>query len=129
MKAIKFLGLALLALAFAACSSSTPESVTKDMLTQLKKGDYEKIVNSMYFKKEMSKDDKAGMASLFKEKVQPQIDQHEGIKSFEIGEVQLSEDGNSAVVAYTINYGDGTSKQDTNDVVKVDGKWMTSSGK
>ncbi len=130
MKKIKLLGLALITLAFAACTSSnTPEGATKDMLTQLQKGNYEKIVDMMHFSKELSKEDKAQMVALFQGKVQPEIEKHEGIASFEIGEVTMAEDGEHANVAYTINYGDGTSKPSKNEVIKVDGKWMNDAGK
>ena len=63
------------------------------------------------------------------EKITKHIEKKQGIASYEVGEVTMAEDGNSALVEYTVRYGDGTEETEKIDVVKVDGKWLLDSGK
>lgn len=41
----------------------------------------------------------------------------------------MTEDGNSAIVTYKQHYGDGSVKEDTQKMIKVDGKWLMDIGK
>ena len=41
----------------------------------------------------------------------------------------MAEDGKTANVSYTLKYGDGSTKEDNEDLIQVDGKWMINSGK
>ena len=130
MKKILFsVCVAFVAFLFSACSSSGPEGVVTEYIECLQKGNYEKIVDLMHFKKELSDSDREQLVSMLKEKVSQSLEEKQGIASFSIDDVNLAENGEAATVKYTINYGDGTSKTDEGDVVKADGKWQIDTGK
>ena len=63
------------------------------------------------------------------DKVKKQNEKKGGIESWEIEPVEMAEDVESAVVKYTVKYGDGSENKDKQKVVKIDGKWMLESGK
>lgn len=129
-KIFRLLSIALVALVFAACgSSNTPEAVTAKYLDNLKNGKYEAALNQMHFKTELTKEQKDQLVAMIQEKASEQINKKGGIQSFDIKEAQVAEDGQSAKVLYTINYGDGSTKDDNEKLVCVDGKWMIDSGK
>lgn len=129
-KVINLLSIALMAIAFAACSSNNnPEGVVTEYLKALQKNDSQKIISLFHFSKEMSDEDLAQYAQMIDEKVAKQNEKKQGIASYEIGEVVMAEDGQSAVVHYTIHYGDGSDQNDKQKAVLVDGKWMLDSGK
>ena len=99
------------------------------MLKSYQKGDYAAVVDQMHFSKEMSKEDKDQLVQLFAAKDRPEVEKKGGVASFELGEVEVAEDGQSARVKYVINYGDGSQKEDDQKVILVDGKWVLDSGK
>ena len=92
-------------------------------------GQYEEAIDLFYFKKNLTDGDKQQYASLMRDKMAKDIDKKGGLKGAEITNVQLSEDGNSAQVDYTLKYGDGSAKSEKGKVVKVDGVWKLDSGK
>ena len=83
----------------------------------------------MQFKKELSDTDKEQVVELLSDKMGKSLESKQGIASFSVEKADLAEDGESANVSYTINYGDGTSKSDGIKVVKVDNEWKIDSGK
>ena len=129
-KVMNLLSLALVMAVFAACSSTgSPESVVKAYLKALQNNDSQKVVELFHFSKEMSEKELNGYAQMIDEKVSKQNEKKQGIASYEIDEVVMAENEESAVVRYTIHYGDGTSQSDKQKVVKVNGKWLLDSGK
>lgn len=128
-KFVSMLGALMLVLAFTACSSNSPEGVVKKYYDCVGKGQYEEAIELLHFKKEMTDKDKQQMASLIREKGTKEMDKKGGISSVEINNVEMSEDGETAVVDATVKYGDGSTKSDQNKVVKVDGEWKIESGK
>ena len=130
-KLISLLTVALVAFAFSACSSSedAPKKVVETYLSASQKKDSKKVVELFHFSKEVSAEDKESYEQLLDEKITKDIEKKQGIASYEVGEVTMAEDGNSALVEYTIRYGDGTEETEKIDVVKVDGKWLLDSGK
>ena len=56
-------------------------------------------------------------------------DEIEEKKEIEIVSEEMAEDGNSAIVTYKQHYGDGSVKEDTQKMIKVDGKWLMDIGK
>lgn len=128
-KIISILSLALVALAFVSCSSNSPEGVVQAYFGHVQKGQYEEAIDLLYFKKGLSEKDKEQLVNMFREKGTKEYDKKGGISSVVIDNVQMQEDGNAALVNYTIKYGDGSAKSDKNKVVKVDGKWLLDSGK
>lgn len=126
----RLMAMAIVVLAFAACgSNNSPEGTVEKMLKSYQKGDYAAVIDQMHFSKEMSKEDKDQLVQLFAAKDRPEVEKKGGIASFELGEVEVAEDGQSARVKYVINYGDGSQKEDDQKVILVDGKWVLDSGK
>lgn len=120
-------------LIMASCSStSTPSGALKTYMTALQKGDYEKFaegINLANLSEEEQKEGREGFAALLKEKGQKELSRHGGIKDFEILSEEITEDGNSAIVTYKQLYNDGTEKEDTQKMIKVDGKWLMDGSK
>jgi hypothetical protein len=110
--------------------NSTPSSVAKNYLTAIQKGEYEKAVDMIHFKKEMSAQDKEDIVKLMREKMEASYGEQGNIENIEITGEEVKEDGEHAKVSYT--YTDkkkGKEKKDKLDLVKIDGKWMIDSGK
>lgn len=127
---LRLMALAIVAVAFAACGSkNTPEGATEKFLKSYQKGDYAAVIDQMHFSKEMSKEEKDGLVQMFSAKDAPEVAKKGGVASFEIKETELAEDGQSAKVNYTITYGDGSTKDDDQKVLLIDGKWVIDSGK
>jgi Spy/CpxP family protein refolding chaperone len=129
-KMFRLMAMAVVVLALAACSkSATPEGAAGAFLKSYQKGDYAALVDQMHFSKEITKEQKDQFVQLLQEKSAPEIEKKGGIAAYEVGEVVVAENGESAKVNYTLTYGDGTSKQDKVNLVQVDGKWMIDGGK
>lgn len=129
-KVINLLSIALIALAFAACSSSnTPEGAMKNYLKAVQNNDAKAVVDMFYFSKQLTQEEHDQYVQMFAEKLTKQNEKKQGVSSYEIGEVVMAEDGNSAVVNYTVHYGDGSEQSDKQKLVLVDGKWLLDSGK
>ena len=128
-KIVRLMAMAIVVLAFAACGSKSPEGAAKSFLKYYQNGDYAAMVDQMHFSKDISDDDKAQFAEMLQGKIAPEIEKKGGIDSFEIGEVEMAEDGQSAKVKYTLHFGNGTDSNDDMKLVLVDGKWMLDAGK
>ena len=128
-KILSVLSLALVALAFVSCSKNSPEGVVEEYYSRIQKGQYEEAIDLLYFKNDLSDKDKERIATMIREKGGKGNDKKGGISSVVIDNVDLAEDGNSAVVNYTIKYGDGSAKSEKTKVVNVDVKWLLDSGK
>ena len=97
-KMISFLSLALVALAFVSCSKNSPEGVVTEYFTYVQKGQYEEAVELLYFKKGLSDKDKENLVSMFREKGSKDNDKKGGISEVVIDNVEMAEDGESALV-------------------------------
>lgn len=114
---------------FMSCSNNSPEGVVKEYYAAIEAKDYDKAMECLYFKKELTESQKEQFKNLFIDKAQKQVDKKGGIKSFEISNTDIAEDGKSAIVSVTTTYGDGTSNSQNNKVLKVEDKWLIDSGK
>lgn len=122
--------MAIVVMAFAACGkTASPEAAAEGVLKSYVKGDYKGMISQYHFKDELTKEQKDQYASLLQEKLAPEIEKKGGIESYTIDETNMAEDGQSAVVKYTIHFGNGTSNDDTMKVSLIDGKWMPEAGK
>lgn len=129
-KLFRLMSVALVALVFAACASSNnPEAVTKKYLQNMQKGDYAAMLDQMYFKNGLTDEQKAELVNMIGEKAKAEVDKKGGIASFEISPAEIAEDGQTAKVPYKLIYGDESTKDDSEDLILVDGKWMINSGK
>jgi hypothetical protein len=128
-KVLSILSLALVALAFVSCSKNTPEAVVEQYVSALQAGQYEEAIDLFYFKKDLSDDQKQQYVSMMREKWGKELDKKGGITGFEITNVETAADGNSAVVSYIMKYGDGTTKSENAQLLKIDDKWKMDAGK
>ena len=132
-KLLSLLSIALCALCFASCSSqSSPTNVTEALIKNIQNENYEAISELFYAKGETEEEineQKQMIESLYTDKVKKSIDKKEGIKSYEIEEEKISEDGKTAIVKYSITYGNGDTDKETNKLVNIDGKWYIDLGK
>ena len=128
-KVLSILSLVLVALAFVSCSKNTPEGVVSAYISDIQAGQYEDALDLFYFKNGITDSQKQQYAALMRDKMAKDLDKKGGISSFEITNVQMTEEGNIATVDYTLKYGDGSAKSDKSKVIKVDDKWKIDSGK
>ena len=132
MKRIVYLVAAATMILFTAgCSGGnagrSPKDIEKAIYNKLQKGNYEKAVE-MLFENVESDDDtpaeqKAEVMKAFTEKTKQSADAKGGLKSFEILEEKISEDGKTATVTTKVTYGDGTEDTQNSTYVNKDGVW------
>ncbi|HIX26199.1 MAG TPA: DUF4878 domain-containing protein [Candidatus Barnesiella excrementigallinarum] len=132
MKRVLYLSMMVAALfMMASCSSSSSDSPSKALngyVDELKAGNYEKFVEGIAFKDGLSDEEiqsgKAMWVGLLQDKGAKEFEKRGGLKGIEIISEEISEDGNSAVVTFKQMFGDGTETEDTQNMVKKDGKWL-----
>ena len=132
MKRVLYLSMMVAALfMMASCSSSSSDSPSKALngyVDELKAGNYEKFVEGIVFKDGLSDEEiqsgKAMWVGLLQDKGAKEFEKRGGLKGIEIISEEISEDGNSAVVTFKQMFGDGTETEDTQNMVKKDGKWL-----
>ena len=109
-KVFYLLSIALMAMAFVACSSSknTPEGVVDAYLKAMQKNDTRKALEMFHFSKELTPEEFDEYVQMVDDKVKKQNEKKGGIESWEIQAPELAEDAQSAVVRYTVKYGDGS---------------------
>lgn len=113
----------------ASCSSpSTPSDVVKKQIEIFKSGKFEKLADIVYFKGGQT-EESAQMFTAVGAKMGPEIEKKGGVDSFEITSEEISEDGATAKVKYSITYGNGNVETETAKTILQDGKWYIDSGK
>ena len=122
-----YLFMLIIALGMSSCTPSTPSDAMEEYLSHMKSGDYEAFVDGIKFSETdpaKLKESREALVALIKEKGSKNFEKKNGIKKFEILSETVSEDGNSATVKYITYFGDGSDKEETAKMIKVDGKWM-----
>jgi hypothetical protein len=130
MKRFTILSLiALFVFSIGACTLvNTPSSAAKKMAGYLKNKDYQSFVDCISIDNsnstpEMVAQKKEYLVTMMKEKVGKSIDEKGGIKSYEVLDEKINQDGQRATVKLKYTYGDGsTNEQDTN-LIKDNGQW------
>ena len=138
MKLIVYLFAAVTMILFTAgCSGGnagkSPKDIEKAIYNELQKGNYEKAVE-MLFENVESDDDtpaeqKAEVMKAFTEKTKQSADAKGGLKSFEILEEKIAEDGKTATVTTKVTYGNGTEDTQNSTYVNKDGVWKLNMNK
>lgn len=108
----------------AACGgagANTPTAVAENYLSDLKAGNYEALVDQLYFKQEMSDTDKEQLVVMCKGKVEQTIEKNGELKGWEITSEEIAEDGQKAVVKYTLKY-ENKDVEDKVKLINVDGE-------
>lgn len=124
-KLFGLMAIAIVAFAFSACGSKndSPESVVKAYLGIMQKMDFDALKDVVYFE---SEEDQTKLIQMWKEKAQDEeMREYMKIDSFEVGEVEMAEDGQSAKVHYVINKGE-EKENGKQKVILKDGKWYIS---
>lgn len=108
-------------------TSSTPSDGAKECVELMKAGDFKALVEKMHFDESMSAEQQQGMKDLIvsmgNEKISKEIEKKGGIKSYEVIEETIAEDGKTAVVKMKITYGDDSTKDEKYDMALVDDTW------
>lgn len=123
---IKMAAMAAFAVLLFACgSSNTPSGTAEKALKCLQDKDFDGYVDLIYSNgDEVRKDeDKQGMVALLKEKYEKAVEENGGIKDYKILSEKISEDGNTAVVEYSITIGDEEKNEKMNMRKDEDGNW------
>ncbi len=125
----KIFAFTLFAALFAAiisCSSSsnTPSGVVEVLVKSMKSGDYKAVGSIIYTDgSEEAAQMKVAIVSMLEDKGAKTIEEMGGIKSYEITNEEISEDGESAEVTVNLVYGNGETKEDSYDTINKDGQW------
>ena len=114
-------------------AGKSPKDIEKAIYNELQKGNYEKAVE-MLFENVESDDDtpaeqKAEVMKAFTEKTKQSADAKGGLKSFEILEEKIAEDGKTATVTTKVTYGNGTEDTQNSTYVNKDGVWKLNMNK
>ncbi|MBN1766942.1 MAG: DUF4878 domain-containing protein [Prolixibacteraceae bacterium] len=127
-----FSAITLVTLVISACEpkANTPSAAAEKVAKAMQKGDYKTVVNQMNFDEEegvSSKDvddQKEMFASLLEEKASESIAENGGIKSYEIIEETISEDGQTAEVKVKYTYHDNSVETETMSFSNINGDWL-----
>jgi uncharacterized protein (UPF0179 family) len=119
----------LCVLLMVSCSPNTPTSVAEAYLDDLKDGNYKELVDQMHFKKEMTEQDKAELVKMLEDKATKTLEKKGAIQGYEITSEEISADGNSATVRYTMTYANTKDENEKVKLVKIEDKWVVDSGK
>jgi len=133
-KMMYFICAATIALGAANCgggaNSGTPTGIQKSIYDQFQKGNYEKAITLWFANLDSDDNGKAGKAGekeqavkAFAAKAKDSLEKKGGLKSYEITNETISEDGMKAKVSAKLTYGNGTDETENSDFVKKDGKW------
>ena len=121
-KLFGLMAIAIVAFAFSACGSKndTPEAAVDGYLKCMQKMDFDGLKDVVYFESEQEQEQ---MIQAFKEKAKDEeFRKYMQIDSYEIGEVDMAEDGQSAKVKYEVVQ-NGKKDSGKQKVILKDGKW------
>ena len=118
------------ALIMVSCAGeATPANEAETYFENIKSNDWKAVIDQLYFKNEVTDEQKEGLVSMIEEKAQKSIEKDGTIESYELVSETIDESGEKAKVEYLIKYSTGKEKNKTVKLVKIDGKWMIDSGK
>lgn len=103
---------------------NTPGATVKKSLQLLSEKKLDKVME-LYAKKDgtaLTKEENGKMAGLMS-LASAELDKKQGIKSIDIIEEKIAEDGKTANVKWKITYGNGESDEDDGELVNVNGDW------
>lgn len=111
------------------CSSNTPTDKAKAYLDDIKDGNYKELIGHLYFKQEITEENKQQYVNMLEEKAAKTIEKKGAIEGYEITGEEISEDGNTATVTYTMTYAKSKDENEKVKLIKIDDKWVVDSGK
>jgi len=104
--------------------TNSPGATVKKAFELIAGSDYEKAVDT-YTKKDgtaFTEEERTKVKGLLAMGAS-EIEKKGGIKSMEILEEKISDDGTTATVKWKITYGNGETDNSDGELIKVDGKW------
>jgi len=120
------IGFAIISLMFftTSCSGpSTPGDTLKEFSYAMEKGNTDKVISMFGGEKgEMTAEDKEKLTALLAS-AKEEIEKKGGIKSIEIIEETISEDGKTAKVKAKTTFGDGSEDEGSSNFDLIDGEW------
>jgi hypothetical protein len=126
------LAIAAVGVVATSCSSgaATPGAAAKTYTQYMADGQYEKLVDNIYFEDaSQAEQSKAMLVGMMKDKGAKSLEEKGGLKSFEVVSEEIAEDGKTAKVTMKHVYGNGETEEDSMDLILVDGKWLMSMDK
>lgn len=102
--------------------ANTPGDTAKKFSELIADGKIDKAMELIDGYQDATEEEKQKMTALFNEAAK-ELDKKEGIKSVEILEEEINEEGNKATVKVKTTYGNGDTEEETQTLVKKDGKW------
>lgn len=137
LKQLNFiLSVFVMSVLFIACGSNKPIDTIERFYQALLNADRQEIFECFYIetggkqatKKEEEKVDM--LLTLMATKIKMESDKHGGFKNIEILSEEYQDDATKVFIKYKLNYQDGTSsKEQTSELIKIDGKWKIDSKK
>ena len=104
-------------------SSSSPADISKDIIKNAEKGNFDAIIDVFATNgKELTAEEKAKLTAML-QMGQEEMKKKDGIKSVEIIEEVINEAGDKATVEMKIIYGNGDESTQTDKFIMEDGKW------
>jgi hypothetical protein len=123
---ILFLGSFFLLNSCKSGSSSSPAATVKEFSNKVEKGDFEGAIGCIATDgKPVDKDSKSKLTLLLG-MAKGEVEKKKGIKNMEVISETVDPDGKTATVKMKITYGDGSVNEESNSLVKEDGKWKLS---
>ncbi len=124
------IAICICAIVMAACSSNnTPTGVAEAYLDNVKNGDYEAIVEQLYFNNEVTPEQKQELVTTLEEKAKQSAEKGKSITDYKITGEEIKEEGDKAVVTYIAIKEDGSEDSEKINLVKKDKKWLIDAGK
>lgn len=126
MKKLFYIALAVVTMGLiVSCAPKTPGAAAKSLMEAAAAGDYDKFIDgvAMDGSAEEIEQSKTMLKALMTEKAAPEMEKKGGLKSVEVVEETIAEDGQSATVKLKSVFGDGTEEEDSQNMVLVDGVW------
>ena len=118
----------VLTIGFQSCGGgaigNSPGATVKKSINLMAEKNYEKVV-AMYTKKDgsaLTEEEKGKMLGLMT-MANAELTKKQGVKTLEIIEEKISEDGKTASVKWKITYGNGETDNNNGDLVKVGSDW------
>lgn len=113
-----FLILSMAFVLMQSCSTSSgPEAVAKKAIAAIQKGDYDTYAATF----DLSSSNQKKLAGMAEDKIQKEIADKGGIKSYKITNSSIN--GDDARVTVHIMYKDASEEDQVMDFTKVDGEW------
>lgn len=110
-------------------AGNSPGAVVKKSFNLMAEKRLDKVME-LYVKKDgtaLTKEESAKMTGLFSMAI-AELEKKQGIKTMDIIEEKISEDGKTANVKYKITYGNGETNEDDSELVKVNDEWKLTTG-